>query len=268
MRIGINCGHTVSGQPGCGAVGRIDESVETRAVGKILIDMLKSQGHTVHDCTNDYAPSTTSNLRQIIDMANAHPLDLFVSIHFNSGGGRGTEVFTYGGKIFPEAENTCKAIHELGFKNRGIKDGSNLYVVRRSDAKAMLVECCFVDTDDADEYKSIGAKKMASAICKGITGQAGNEDDDMKNYDEIINKMGEEIASLKEEVEILKNPMIYNFVDENMPGWAKEAVQWCMDKGIISGTGNGLNLTDAKLWTCVVIHRTVKLIAKIINVKI
>ena len=35
MRIGINCGHTVSGQPGCGAVGRIDESVETRAVGKI-----------------------------------------------------------------------------------------------------------------------------------------------------------------------------------------------------------------------------------------
>ena len=137
MRIGINCGHTVSGQPGCGAVGRIDESVETRAVGKILIDMLKSQGHTVHDCTNDYAPSTTSNLRQIIDMANAHPLDLFVSIHFNSGGGRGTEVFTYGGKIFPEAENTCKAIHELGFKNRGIKDGSNLYVVRRSNAKSM-----------------------------------------------------------------------------------------------------------------------------------
>ena len=47
----------------------------------------------------------------------------------------------------------------------------------------------------------------------------------MKNYDEIINKMGEEIASLKEEVKILKNPMIYNFVDENMPGWAKEAVQ-------------------------------------------
>ena len=90
----------------------------------------------------------------------------------------------------------------------------------------------------------------------------------MKNYDEIINKMGEEIASLKEEVKILKNPMIYNFVDENMPGLAKEAVQWCIDKGIISGTGNGLNLTDAKLWTCVVIHRTVKLIAKIINVKI
>lgn len=268
MRIGVNCGHTVSGQPGCGAVGRIDESVETRAVGKILIGMLKSLGHTVHDCTNDFAASTTSNLRQIVDMANAHPLDLFVSIHFNSGGGRGTEVFTHGGANFTEAQQTCDAISELGFKNRGIKDGSNLYVIRRSNAKAMLVECCFVDTDDADEYKSIGAKKMASAICKGITGQVGNEDDDMKNYDEIINEMGKEIASLKEEVKTLKNPMIYNFVDDNMPAWSREAVQWCMDKGIITGTGDGLGLTDTKLWACVVIYRTVKLIAKIINVKI
>ena len=30
MRIGINCGHTVSGTVGCGAVGDIDESVEAR----------------------------------------------------------------------------------------------------------------------------------------------------------------------------------------------------------------------------------------------
>ena len=30
MRIGINCGHTVSGTVGCGAVGYIDESVEAR----------------------------------------------------------------------------------------------------------------------------------------------------------------------------------------------------------------------------------------------
>ena len=37
MRIGINCGHTVSGQPGCGAVGRIDESVETRAYRYVKI---------------------------------------------------------------------------------------------------------------------------------------------------------------------------------------------------------------------------------------
>ena len=43
----------------------------------------------------------------------------------------------------------------MGLKNRGIKDGSKLYVVHHSDAKAMLVEVCFVDTDDAEKYKRL-----------------------------------------------------------------------------------------------------------------
>ena len=66
---------------------------------------------------------------------------------------------------FEEATNTCKAISELGFKNRGIKDGSKLYVVHHSDAKAMLVEVCFVDTDDARKiYKRLVRHEFAKAI--------------------------------------------------------------------------------------------------------
>ena len=49
MRIGINCGHTVSGTVGCGAVGDIDESVEAREVGYALENLLKDAGHTVYD---------------------------------------------------------------------------------------------------------------------------------------------------------------------------------------------------------------------------
>ena len=37
--------------------------------------------------------------------------------------------------------------------------------------KAMLVEVCFVDTEDANKYKKIGATEFAKAIFKGITGQ-------------------------------------------------------------------------------------------------
>ncbi len=44
MRIGINCGHTVSGTVGCGAVGDIDESVEAREVGYALENLLKGAG--------------------------------------------------------------------------------------------------------------------------------------------------------------------------------------------------------------------------------
>ena len=234
MRIGINCGHTVSGTLGCGAVGYIDESVETRRIGIKLERMLIERGHTVYDCTNDYAPSVSSNLSQIVSIANKQPLDLFVSIHFNSGGGKGTEVFTYGGKQHIEAVNVCNALNELGFKNRGVKDGSNLYVVRRSNAKAMLIEVCFVDTDDAELYKKIGAERIAQAICGAITGQEIEEDIDMEELKQLQN----EITELK------KQTATYDYMDGNMPEWAKPTIQKLMDKGVLVGDEEGrLGLT-------------------------
>lgn len=205
MRIAVNCGHTVSGTTGCGAVGRIDESKENRKVGKKLISILKNSGHTVYDCTNDYAPTVSSNLKQIVDMANAQPIDLFVSIHFNSGGGRGTEVYTYGGKQHDEAVRVCDKLNRLGFVNRGVKDGSHLYVVKNTNAKAMLVEVCFVDTDDADIYKSVGYEKVAQAIAEAITGEEGNT---MKLKD--------------------------------ISGhWAEKSIQKLADYGIVNGDENG-----------------------------
>ncbi len=172
MRIGINCGHTVSGQPGCGAVGIIDESKETREVGNRLMTILKNAGHTVVNCTNDYAKSTSENLAEIVRMANAQPLDLFVSIHFNSGGGKGSEVYTFDGRRHAEAVAACDKLHALGFVNRGVKDGSHLYVIHRTIAKSMLVEVCFVDTQsDVDLYHELGADKVAAAIAAAITGK-------------------------------------------------------------------------------------------------
>ena len=93
--------------------------------------------------------------------------------------------------------------------------------------------------------------------------------------DEIINTMGKEIsegknenAKLKARIEKLENPMIYDYIDKNMPQWAHEAVQWCVNNGLITGTGDGLGLNNTKLWVCVVFHRAIKYIAKLINVKV
>ena len=237
MRIGINCGHTVSGIPGCGAVGLIDESVETREVGNRLMAILRGAGHTVVNCTNDYADTTLDNLSEIVRMANAQPLDLFVSIHFNSGGGKGTEVFTYGGQRHAEAVAVCDKLHALGFVNRGVKDGSTLYVIRHTDAKAMLVEVCFVDTaTDVDLYHKLGAETVAAAIAEAITGQTITK----KESEGLTVTQYEE---LKSEINGLK-PMIYDYVDNNMPEWAKPTVQKLMDKGILVGDDEGrLGLT-------------------------
>ncbi len=60
-------------------------------------------------------------------------------------------------------------IVSLGYTNRGIKDGSNLYVIRNTKAKSMLIECCFCDNSgDMNRYN---ADKMADAIVKGLVGK-------------------------------------------------------------------------------------------------
>ena len=74
--------------------------------------------------------------------------------------------------------------------------------------------------------------------------------------DELINAMGAEIAALQS----AQNKMIYNFIDENMPEWARESVKWCVDSGIIQGTGDGLGLDDKDLKYCTIIKRLFDLV--------
>ncbi|MCY6958890.1 N-acetylmuramoyl-L-alanine amidase [Clostridium brassicae] len=169
MIIGIDMGHPLRGG-GTGAVGIRKETDCNREVGKKVIAKLQAAGHTVINCTTDYAETQAQGLKDRIKLANAQHLDLFVSIHFNSGGGHGTEVFTWSGKEFKEAKEVLNSICSLGYRNRGIKNGSNLCVIRHSKAKAMLIECSFIDSsEDMNRYNS---EDLASAIAKGIVGQA------------------------------------------------------------------------------------------------
>jgi N-acetylmuramoyl-L-alanine amidase len=52
----------------------------------------------------------------------------------------------------------------LGIPNRGV-NVMNLIVLNKTDCPAILVECCFVDSSDADKYN---ADKIAKAIAEGI----------------------------------------------------------------------------------------------------
>lgn len=183
MKIGVNCGHTVSGTTGSGAVGHLNESNETRNIGYKVIEMLESMGNSVINCTNDIASSVNDNLKAIVNKANAQELDLFISIHLNAGGGTGCECYTYGGKQLDEAAKICSHLESLGFKNRGVKDGSGLYVVKNTNAKAILVEVCFVDNKaDAELYKKLGASKIAESICTAIVGEVKPWYEDAKKW--------------------------------------------------------------------------------------
>lgn len=68
----------------------------------------------------------------------------------------------------PVAQRVVKEIEALGFKNRGVKIRTDLYVLHRTNSPAMLIECCFVD--DRDDVELYDYKKMAAAIVVGILG--------------------------------------------------------------------------------------------------
>lgn len=146
MKIAIAGGHSRAAK---GASKYLDEYECDRAYVAKLIPALRAAGHTVVDCSNE---KTTENaeLAEEVRLANASGADLFLAVHFNSGGGTGTECFTYTYNTSQLAKDICAKMsanvaNVLGLRNRGAKtDG--FYVLRETNMPALLLEVCFVDS--------------------------------------------------------------------------------------------------------------------------
>ncbi len=68
--------------------------------------------------------------------------------------------------------------------------------------------------------------------------------------------MSKEYNELNGRLEKVENPMVYNYMDENMPSWAKPTVQKLMDKGALKGNENGeLGLPEELLRVLVINDR-------------
>ena len=163
MRINVHAGHNPAGKVACGAVGLINESTEARRVKDEVISKLRQLGHTVYDCTVDNGTGQADVLKKIIAKCNAHAVDLDVSIHFNSGAGdKGGNGKTTGVECYVYSDaSKAKAFAE--------KISQKLYVLKKSKAPALLVECCFVD--DKDDVQLYSYEEIADAIVYGITGE-------------------------------------------------------------------------------------------------
>ena len=84
------------------------------------------------------------------------------------------------------------------------------------------------------------------------------EDLTMAQYEELkneISQLTETVKVLATELSNLKHPMIYNYIDNNMPEWAREAVSWAVENGILNGDENGLNLDDKDIRYITMMYR-------------
>ncbi|WP_026734118.1 N-acetylmuramoyl-L-alanine amidase [Fischerella sp. PCC 9605] len=169
MKFGIDIGHNCP--PDTGARGIKFEDNLTLDVGNRVIAKLKALGHQVVECKPARASSVSESLRKRCATANANKVDTFVSIHFNAFNrqANGTEVFAVSDTGRRIAKPVLDEIVKLGFFNRGVKNGSHLFVLKNTDMPAILVEGCFVDSQkDMNLYNP---EAMANAIVKGLTGQ-------------------------------------------------------------------------------------------------
>lgn len=234
MRINVHGGHSLKCR---GASGYLDEVNEDRKVKNRVIELLRANGHTVYDCTDDNSTSQNANLRAIVNKCNSHSVDLDVSIHLNAGGGTGTEVYVYSNssKAKDEATRIAEKIsNTLGIRNRGVKTSTKLYVLRKTKSPALLIECCFVD--NATDKAHWNVEKCAKAIVEGILNKSvetSNTTNTSNNVNYIVEITADVLHVRKEPttnssiVTNVKKPYRYTIVEERN-GWGrlKSNVGW------------------------------------------
>src|SRR4029077_14555284 len=168
-RIVISSGHGFYVR---GASGILDEVDEARKVVERVADELRDlvEVVTYHD---DVSKTQNENLNRIVDYHNSQARDLDVSIHFNAhvetDKPMGTEVLYVTQAAL--ADEMSRAIADAGdFIDRGPKQRTDLFFLNNTEAPAILIEVCFVDSEaDADCYgKNFG--EICCAIAEVLSG--------------------------------------------------------------------------------------------------
>lgn len=168
----IDAGH---GGKDPGAVnGSKYEKVANLQIAKKVGEKLKEKGYNVKYTRSK---DVFFSLQERCTMSNNWGADAFVSIHLNSAANKdakGIETLRYpnvGQRTKDLADNVqTELIAALGWRNRGVKTRDDLYVLKKTVASAVIIECGFISNDEESKklFSSTYQNKIANAIVKGI----------------------------------------------------------------------------------------------------
>jgi N-acetylmuramoyl-L-alanine amidase len=199
MKIFIDPGH--GGSDGGAAGGGLIEKAMNLVTAQALAEKLKENGVEVKLSRTD---DRYLSLTQRCDLANSWGADLFVSVHYNAGGGdRGEVIHAVSGGPGKELALSIAA----GLKKIGQSEvktyarastnnvNANYYtVIQGTKMPAVIVEGCFIDNeedrkiaDTAEEQQQIGYAVAAGVL--DYLGVEENEESEVDNVAQTVMKL-------------------------------------------------------------------------------
>jgi N-acetylmuramoyl-L-alanine amidase len=179
IKIYIDQGHNPR-SPNTGAEGNgYAEQDITYEVGRSLATLLRNNGNfevrlSRPSADTQLGTSNASSLRARVEDANSWGADYFISIHTNassSSSASGSEALVYSTPSISTnlGEDILASLNEAaGLPNRGIKVRPGLYVLRKTNMPAVLVEIGFISNPYDANLMANNPQLFARGIYNGI----------------------------------------------------------------------------------------------------
>ena len=183
-KIYIDQGHNPQ-NPNAGAEGNgLQEQTITYRIGEALAALLRANPDfevRLSRPTPDtiLGTSNSTSLQARVNDANAWGADYFISLHTNASSipeARGVEAFAYSrpSRAFSLGEDIVQSLSEAtGLNDRGMKVRPGLYVLRRTNMPAVLVEMGFITNPTDAALMNNDPALFARGIYNGILEYVG-----------------------------------------------------------------------------------------------
>ena len=179
IKIYIDQGHNPQ-NPNAGAEGNgLREQDIVYKIGTELAALLRANPNfevrlSRPTASSQLGSSNSESLRLRVNDANSWGADYFISLHTNASSlpaASGTEAFAYSepSAAFSLGEDILRELSRTtGLKNRGMKLRSGLYVLRKTQMPAVLVELGFITNPSDSALMNNNPRLFAEGIYNGI----------------------------------------------------------------------------------------------------